>query len=61
MEAVGAGNWKPELPMLRVELAAIRLEGVLPAWQVSQVVPVGKCEVDAAGVVAGITIKLLMP
>ena len=61
MAAVGAGNWKPELPTLRVAFAGTRLDGVLPAWQVSQVVPVGKCDVATAGDVLGITITLLMP
>ena len=42
--------------------AGSKVDGVLPKWQVSQVVDVGKCWVDAAGpVVGGITTMESVP
>ena len=61
MLAEGAGRRNPELPTTRVELAGTVAEGTLPAWHVSQVVPVGKCEEEPAGEVGGITIILVTP
>ena len=42
-------------------LAATRPEGLLPAWQFSQEVLVGRWEVGAAGEDGGIAMMLVMP
>lgn len=61
MDAVGAGVAKP-VPGTEVDaLAATRPEGLLPAWQFSHVVLVGRCDVAAAGDVGGITVRRVMP
>jgi hypothetical protein len=41
--------------------AAIKPAGVVPKWQVSQLLPDGMCELAPAGEVAGITTILLIP
>ena len=61
MEDVGAGSLKPLLGTLRGVLTDTGLEGMLPAWQFSQVVLVGRCDVGAAGLLGGITTMLLTP
>lgn len=61
MDDVGAGSLKPLLGTLRGVVTDIGLEGVLPAWQFSQVVLVGKCDVAAAVLEGGITTMLLTP
>ena len=61
MEAVGAGVAKPEPGTEADALAATRPEGLLLAWQFSHVVLVGKCEVEAAGELGDITMRLVMP
>jgi hypothetical protein len=55
MEAVGAGNLKPLPGTLLLATPAIRPDGVLLAWQLSQVVEVGRCELLAGKLVDGMT------
>ena len=55
MAAVGAGSLKPVPGALRVATPGTRAEGVLPAWQLSQVVEVGRCELAPGVVLGGIT------
>jgi hypothetical protein len=60
--AVGTGVANVLVAAVLVATAATKVEGVLPKWQVSQVVDVGKCWVDAAGpVVGGITTMESVP
>ena len=44
-----------------LELADTSVAGVLPAWQFSQVLEVGRCEVAPTGELGGITMMLLIP
>jgi hypothetical protein len=56
MDAVGAGVINPLFtPAVLVDTAGTRAAGVLPKWQFSHVVEVGKCEPTPAGDVGGIT------
>jgi hypothetical protein len=60
--AVGTGNAKSLADAVLVVTAGSKTDGVLPAWQSSQVVEVGKCDVDdPVPVVGGITIMLNVP
>jgi hypothetical protein len=58
---VGAGVAKAEPGTLAVAEAATRPVGVLPMWQVSQLVPEGMCAAAPAGLVAGMPMILVMP
>jgi hypothetical protein len=58
---VGTGVAKSVPGAVLVALAAIEPPGVLPRWQVSQVVDDGMCELVPAGEVGGITTMRLMP
>ena len=61
MDAVGAGVMNPLPGVERGEFAGTKAAGVLPKWQFSHVVEVGKCEPTAAGDVGGITMMLVTP
>jgi hypothetical protein len=53
MAAVGTGVANVLVAAVLVATAASKIDGVLPRWQFSHVVDVGKCWVDAAGPVVG--------
>ena len=55
--AVGAGDLKPLLP----SVPAVVVNPLGTAWQVSQVVDVGKCALAPTGAVGGITTILGKP
>ena len=59
--AVGAGFRKPLPGALALATPAIKPDGVLPAWQLSQVVEVGRCELLPGELLGGITTIWLMP
>lgn len=61
MLAVGTGNWKPVPGTDRLAFAATRLDGVLPAWQVSQLALVGMWAVGPGMADCGIVMMLEMP
>ena len=58
---VGAGFWNSVPGAVLVADAAIRPDGVVPRWQVSQVVDEGMCELAPTGEVAGMPTMALMP
>ena len=58
---VGAGVANSEPGTLRVAEAATRPLGVVPRWQVSQVVDDGMCALGPIGAVGGITTIRLIP
>jgi hypothetical protein len=58
---VGTGVRKAVPGAVLVALATMRPDGVVPRWQVSQVVDDGMCELAPAGVVLGITTILVTP
>jgi hypothetical protein len=61
MAVVGTGvaNFVPGA--VAVAFAGTRLDGIEPAWQASQAVADGMCDVAPAGEVGGITTILVMP
>jgi hypothetical protein len=59
--AVGAGSKKPLPGAVLVATAGTKLAGVLPRWQLSHWVELGRCELAPTGEVGGITTILLMP
>jgi hypothetical protein len=61
MVAVGVGVRKPLPGVERVETPGTRAAGVLPKWQFSHVVEVGKCEVAPDAADGGITIIFVIP
>ena len=60
MDAVGAGVMNPLPGVERVATAGTKAAGVLPKWQFSHVVEVGRCEPVPDAANGGITI-LVMP
>jgi len=58
---VGTGEANKVPGAVFVALAAIEMVGVLPAWQLSQVVLDGMCEPAPIGLVGGIPTILVMP
>jgi hypothetical protein len=61
MVLVGAGNMKPLPGAARVATPATSPLGVLPKWQLSQVVPDAMCEPTPGVAEGGITTMLLTP
>ena len=61
MAAVGAGFMKPLPGAVLLATAGIKPLGVLPAWQLSQVVEVGRCALLLAKLLGGMTTIWLMP
>jgi hypothetical protein len=59
--AVGTGNPNVLVAAVLALTAGTTPEGVLFRWQVSQVVEVGKCDAEVAGVVGGITMIFNVP
>jgi hypothetical protein len=55
MDAVGAGFKKPLPGAVCVATPGISPDGVVPAWQLSQVVEVGKCEPLPGALLGGMT------
>ena len=61
MDAVGAGLRKALPGALLVATPGTRVVGVVPRWQDSHLVELGRCELAPAGEVGGMTMILLMP
>jgi hypothetical protein len=61
MDAVGAGVLKPLPGAVLVATPGTNAAGVLPRWQDSHLVEVGRCELTPTGDVAGMTTMLVMP
>jgi hypothetical protein len=61
MDAVGVGVRKPLPGVERVDTPGTSAAGVLPKWQFSQVVEVGKCDVAPDAAEGGITMILVIP
>jgi hypothetical protein len=61
MDAVGAGVRKPLPGVERVDTPGTRTAGVLPKWQFSHVVEVGRCDVTPDATDGGITMIFVIP
>ena len=61
MEPLGAGSKKALPGTERLATPGTKAAGVLPRWQFSQVLDVGRCEPAPKAVEGGITMILLMP
>ena len=59
--AVGTGVPKALVAALLLATAGSSVEGVLPRWQISHWVEVGRCDVETAGLVTGITTMDAVP
>jgi hypothetical protein len=59
--AEGSGIWNRLPGTLRVADAGTKPAGVLPRWQLSHVVDVGKCALEPCGLVGGMAMMALMP
>lgn len=58
---LGLGFWKPVPGTVLVATGVIWPEGMLPAWQVSQLVELGMCALGPGLLESGMTTMLLMP
>jgi hypothetical protein len=58
---VGAGAWNAVPGAVLLALAAMKPAGMLPRWQVSQVVDDGMCEPLPIGLVGGMPTMRVMP
>ena len=61
IDGVGAGLRKPLPGALLVATPGTSVVGVVPRWQLSHLVELGRCELAPAGEVGGMTMILLMP